>query len=165
MNDHSGPLLGQFEKYFYEKNKLKTTSVVSYAVKPIVKLQRGDSFFRVWKHANKDALLEEKDHELLDEYVEFCGKQLSLFLAAVKSCVDGNLWTANKAIKGRFLTTTNINGMIICMRKTLETGRLHNFEFYRQKFNAAQITKFPFSEYKSSQYTRMGQDLYDKVFG
>jgi hypothetical protein len=36
LNESSGPLVGQFEKHFYEKNKLKTTSVVSYAVKQVV---------------------------------------------------------------------------------------------------------------------------------
>ena len=50
------------------------------------------------------------------------------------------------------------------MRKTLETGRLHSFDYYRDKFIAAEISKFPFSKYKSSQYTRMGQDLYQRIF-
>ena len=42
-----GPLSGEFEQYFFDKTKLKVTSVVSYGVRPIVKLGGDDTLFKV----------------------------------------------------------------------------------------------------------------------
>ncbi len=38
-----GPLFGHVERYFYEKGKLKTSSIVSFGIRPLVKLEGDDS--------------------------------------------------------------------------------------------------------------------------
>lgn len=162
LNDNNGPLFDQFERFFYEKNKLKTTSIVSYALKPIAKLSGMDSFFRVWAHSNKAALLDGKDMDLRLKYVEFCATQLNQFLGAARACL-ADRWTADKAMKNRVLTTVTINGLIICFRKELEVHKLHGYDYYKEKFGT-QLAAFNFKKYKSSQYTRMGQDLFERCF-
>lgn len=163
LNDNNGPLFDCFERFFYEKNKLKTTSVVSYAIRPLIRLSAADSLFRVWKQPGKALLADEKDVELRAKYVEFCAKQLNIFLSSAKANIPSERWTSDKKVKARFLTTTNINGLIICFRKSLEGGSLHDFDFYRNTFRG-QLETFNFGKYKSSQYTRMGQDLFEKFF-
>jgi DGQHR domain-containing protein len=163
LNDSSGPLFDAFERYFYEKNKLKTTSVVSYAVKPIVKFTGKDSFFYAWKQTGKNELLDEKNAELRKKYVEYCAKHINQFLSAAKVCASKEKWTADKKVSKRLLTTTNINGLIICLRKVIESSKVHDFEYYKTRFGM-DLATFPFGKYKSSQYTRMGQDLFEKFF-
>jgi DGQHR domain-containing protein len=161
--NETGPLADQFQHYFFDKTKLKTTSVVSYGIRPIVKLQGMDSLYRVWSDPRKNALTSERDIDLLNEYVDFCVKEINRFLSAVKASIPSEKWTADKKVKGRLLTTTNINGFVICLRKIVERGgRTHRFEYYRDKLK--ELGKFHFLDYRSSQYGRMGDEIYRKYF-
>lgn len=157
-----GALSNQFERYFFDKMKLKTTSVVSYGVRPIAKLQGADSFFNVWTEPRKDELAQETDSQLLEGYVDFCAKEINLFVSAVRANVPAARWTADKKIQGRMLTTTNINGFIVCLRRIIENDKLHGVDYYRTKLKDLQT--FPFSKYRSSQYGAMGEALYEKYF-
>lgn len=93
----------------------------------------------------------------------FVGAGINLFLSAAKASVPQERWTSDKKEKKKMLTTTIINGLVICLRKIIEADSPHDFEFYRKKFGN-DLVNFQFGTYKSSQYVRMGQGLYDKFF-
>jgi len=93
---------------------------VSYGLRPIVKLNGTDSLFNQWIHSGKTALADENDTELLREYVDFCVKEINVFISAIRASLPKDKWSADKAVAGRLLTTTNINGWIICLRKIIE---------------------------------------------
>jgi hypothetical protein len=158
----SGVLAGQFEVYFFDKGKLKTTTVVSYGLRYITSFQGDDSLFKVWKHPEKSELVGETNEALLNEYVNFCANEISKFIAAVKINVPAQRWTSDTRVKGRMLTTTHINGFIVCLRKIIENDKLHAFEYYRQKL--LDVQTFPFAGYRSSHYGAMGDALYKKYF-
>jgi hypothetical protein len=162
LNEGQGPLQGEFQAYFFDKGKLKTTSVVSYAIKQIVKLQGDDSLFAVWKHTKKDELSDEADLDLLKEYISFCVKEINLYVSAIKAVLPKERWTADKKTPGRLLTTTNVNGWIICLRKIIEKSNVHGFDYYKSKFS--DLNKFNFSKYRSSQYARMADDMFERFF-
>jgi hypothetical protein len=50
------------------------------------------------------------------------------------------------------------------LRLLVEHKKLYTFETYKNKFVASDLSKFPFSTYKSSQYRKLGEALYDKYF-
>lgn len=158
----SGALTGQFEVYFFDKKKLKTTSVVSYGVKQITKFQGEDSLFKVWKNPRKSELETGVDEALLAEYVSFCASEISKFISAVKANVPADRWTSDKKTRGRMLTTTHVNGFIVCLRKIIESDRLHAFDYYKDKLS--EVQSFPFSSYRSSHYGAMGEAMYKKYF-
>lgn len=160
LND-SGPLFGQFERYFFEKGKLKTTSVVSYGIRHVAKLGGEDSLFKTWPNRNKARLERQSDIDLREKYVEYCVQQINVLMGAVRSVLPKAKWTSNKKVGG-LLTTTNINGFIVCLRKIIERGHVHKFEYYRRKL--VELQKFKFEEYHSSQYGRMGEELYKTYF-
>jgi hypothetical protein len=160
LNDQ-GPLSDQFERFFYEKDKLKTTSVVSYGIRHVVKLGGRDSLFNTWPSGKKLRLMRQKDLNLRDEYVRYCVQQLNVFLAAIKDVLPRDKWTPDKKVDG-MLSTTNINGFIVCLRKIIEAGTVHKFQYYKRKL--AELQGFDFDEYHSSQYGRMGEELYTKFF-
>ena len=66
-------------------------------------------------------------------------------------------------VVGRALTTTVINGMIVCLRRIIEERKERSFESYRSQLGG--VKEFKFERYKSSQYGSLGRDLYDKYFG
>ncbi len=162
LNNSSGPLEDKFERHFYDKGKIKTTSIVSYGLRPIIKLSGVDSFYSIWKNTNKKDLLNEDDAVLLNNYIDYCSYEINQFLIAVKIKIDNSKWTTNKDKKGKVLSTTAINGFIICLRKIIENGKIGDQKFYEKKLN--EINTFDFSLYKSSQYGQMGRDLYEKYF-
>ena len=160
--NEGGSLADRFERFFFDKAKLKTTSVVSYGVRPLVKLQGNDSLFRVWDHAEKDDLGKENNPQLLQEYIKFCAKEINFFIAAVKDGIPNERWTSDKKQKDRILTTTNINGFINCLRQIVEHDKTHAIQYYKSRMK--DIDKFPFKNYRSSQYVRMGEDMYMRYF-
>eukprot|EP01132_Coremiostelium_polycephalum_P015967 gene15967-19238_t len=49
-----GPLGTFFERYSYEKDKIKTASIISFGLKPLIKFDGNDSLFKIWNNANKE---------------------------------------------------------------------------------------------------------------
>jgi len=165
--NQAAPLRDEFEKYFFDKGKIKITSVVSYGVRPIVRFSGDDTFFKAWTHADKDKLLQAQgggsaNQELLDEYIKYCVTNISVFVGAVKANCEPERWTADKKVKGRLLTTTIINGMIVCLRHLIENGKLADFAVYNVALK--EIKSFEFSKYKSSQYGSLGESMFKKYF-
>ena len=73
----SGPLGNLIEQYHYEKGKVKTASIVSFGLKPLVKIEgskKRDSIFEIWNNPDKKKLTDKKKNNLglLNEYIEFC---------------------------------------------------------------------------------------------
>jgi DGQHR domain-containing protein len=163
LNDRNA-LGGHFERYFFDKGKIKTTTIVSYGVKPLIKLSGEDSLFKAWKDPDKQALIDAPTEKLALAYIQFCSSEINVFIAAIKASVAADRWTADQKVKGRMLTTTIINGFIVCLRLLVEHQKLHAFDWYKAKFGASDLNKFHFSKYKSSQYGSLGQDLYKAYF-
>lgn len=72
LNDN-GPLHNHIELHSYDKGKIKTGSIVSFGLLPLVKYDdssESDSFFKIWNNERKTVLKEAdcKEFELRDEY-------------------------------------------------------------------------------------------------
>ncbi|MBL4616594.1 MAG: DGQHR domain-containing protein [Robiginitomaculum sp.] len=158
----TGALSGHVEKYWFDNNKLKTTSVVSYALKPLVKTNGADSLFALWDEPSKKDMVEKEDSTLLKKYVKFCVTEINLLLGAVESVIPKDQWTPDKNIQGRFITTTNINSILICMRLLIENDKIGDFSFYKKNLTDFSIKSL--GDFHSSQYGRMAERIYTKYF-
>lgn len=162
--DKTGPLDGMVEVYFFDKDKLKPTSVVSYALKPLVKKSGTDSLFSLWDNTEKEKLNEvdcEQD-DLLEEYVCFCVEQINTLLKAVKELVAEDKWTSVRSVKEKVVSTSAINGLLMCLRRLIDEDKKVSHNYYMKRL--AGLDEFKFGSYKSSQYAAMGRDLYSKYF-
>lgn len=159
LNDN-GPLNDKFERHFYDKDKIKMTSIVSYALKPLVSISRSDNLFKLWRAPNKDKL-KTGDEELLKNYVDYCAKKINELFIAVKLNAP-NRWAQDKHAKNKILTTTAINGLLICYRKLIEMRKKPTLSYFKKKLVG--LDNFDFSKYKSSQYGAMSLKLYDDYF-
>lgn len=161
MLNNKGPLETYLAEFFFDKGKVPTTSIVSYGLRPIVKLSGEDSLFKLWKNPNKKDLIKEKDHKLLQEYREFCTEEINKLLIAYRKNIPISLWITNQKIS-KFLTVTSINGLINCLRLLIENDKTDEIGYYQEKLK--KISDFNFGEYKSSQYRALGKRLYDEFF-
>lgn len=164
----SGPLNKLIEQYWYEKDKLKTASIVSYGLKPLLKIEdvkSKDSIFSLWQEAEKNKLKakDNEEHELLQLYINFSVEKIRDLLRAFKDVLVNDKWNSpNKLHPDGILTVTFVNGVLNTLRLLIENGKVDSVEVYKQKLK--DLNLFPFKDYKSSGYRKMGEDLYSRYF-
>lgn len=158
----SGPLVGYVERYFYDKGKLKTSSIVSFGLGPLLKLMGTDSLYSVFKHDDKKALLTGSD-AVLKDYLQFCTSAINMFLSAVRANVRQERWTTDGSVKDRLLTVTFVNSFLITMRKLIEAGQPLDFESLRKALSG--FDTFDTGPFSSSQYSRMAEKIANDYFG
>lgn len=158
----TGPLAGHVERYFFDKGKLKTTSIVSFGLGPLVKLSGRDSLFNKFTHAGKDRIAKGTSKAALNEYIEFCANRIIELLNAVRTNVDPNRWTTDKKVEDRILAVTYVNSFLIVLRKLVASGK--SIKFASLKKNLEGIEDFDFGKFHSSQYNRMADEIFDEHF-
>lgn len=164
--NESGPLADLIEMRSYEKGKLKTASIVSYGLTPLVKYDdspRSDSLYKLWQNPEKKKMNKDcNEYELKKDYVDFCAEKIRDLLIALKLIIPKELWCIYdpKQKKGN-LSVTFINGFLNVIRCQIkDKGTLLTSEEYHRKLKDIEVDKL--KDYKSSQYTKMGKAIYDK---
>lgn len=163
--NESGPLADLISIHSYDKGKLKTASVVSYGLIPLVKYDdssESDSLYRLWPNPDKNKLNKDcEEYELKKLYVDYCAEKIREMLIALKRIVSRELWCVYDPKKKQgTLSVTFINGFLNVLRCQIkETGALLSPEEYYQKLKDIKLDKL--KEYKSSQYNKMGRMIYN----
>jgi DGQHR domain-containing protein len=158
----SGPLAGFVEQHFYDTNKLKTASIVSFALKPLVKPTGTDSLFSIWQHVAKADVAAGKNDEALADYTTFCATTINGGLIAIRKNLSQGRWTTDRNVEKRVLATTYVNSFLISFRLLIEKNVSLSSDFLEEKFVG--IDEFDFSIYHSSQYKRMAQKIVETHF-
>ena len=161
MNDQKGPLQDQFERFSFERNKVKTASIVSFGLRPLVSPNAEYGVFKLWDFEKQKELLQGKNEAVLTEYAEFCRSEINTLFRAVKHRLPDARWTADRSVPDAFLNTTNINGLIALMRRIVKGGSTFDFETYQTRLSGIDQFKFDF---KSSQYGALGDKLFEEYF-
>lgn len=151
--------------YFDPPNLIRTTSIVSYGLKPLLKLEGADSLFSVWADTNKSRLKDlqqgaapnEGSEDLLNRYTEFCADKINDLLIAAKM-TDPDRWKISDTPKIKLLTPTIVNGFFVCLRLMVEGGKLSTRSTYENRLAA--LREFQYSKYKSSHWRALGEALY-----
>lgn len=163
--NESGPLADQIEMHSYEKGKLKTASIVSFALSPLIKYDdtpESDSLYKIWSHPSKMQLNKDcNDVELRKEYVAFCAEKIRNILIAIKRIVGNELWHVYdpKTKRGQ-LSVTFMNGILNVIRCQIkDNNQLLTSDEYYEKLKIINLERL--RQYKSSQYNKMGRFIYD----
>ena len=169
-----GAYAGLFQlAYFDSSSKIKTSSIVSYGLRPLVKFDGDDSLFAAWKNPQKSRLKErekkstrgagyEADVELLEKYVEFCVRSLNDFFLAAKLSYGPDNWDTESEKPSVLLRPTSINGLIACLRRAIECGMPLSQEAHKKRMGT--ISSFKFGNYKSSQWNALGEALFTRHY-
>lgn len=153
----NGPLANFMEQNFYDVGKLKTSSIVSYGLRPLVKMSGNDSLFSIWQHSDKAAVANATNSQALLEYTDFCVSTINSVLGSIRCNLASRRWTADRKIQDRVISTTYINSFLIVIRMLIERGTDLEHEALAKKFS--KIGEFDFSAYRSSQYNRMAEKI------
>jgi len=159
----SGPLQGVVEQYFFDTDKLKTSSIVSYGLKPLVKTGGVDSLFSIWEHTARDEVAQGKNDEALAEYIAFCAATINKLLVSVRKNLTSGRWTTDRNNERRVLTTTYVNSFLITLRLLIKAGESLADVELDKSFSG--IDDFDFKKYHSSQYKRMAEEIVETYFG
>ena len=164
----NGPLHNKLVSCSYDKNKISTASIVSYGLRPLIKLDENavDSLFRIWNDSNKLKLKDKNcnDFKLRDSYINFCVEKIRDILLAFKQHLSvNNLWEPYSAInKQGVLGVVLLNGIMNVLRLLIENEQVSSVEEYKKSLNG--VETFHFRDFKSSQYRKMGEKLYFDYF-
>ena len=152
----------------YDKNKITTASIVSYGLRPLIKMDENapDGLFRIWNNPNKLQLKNKdcNDDMLRKAYIDFCVEKIRSLLIAFKTHLTANnQWEPYSASnKNGVLGVVLLNGILNVLRLLVENNQLSSTDDYIKKLDG--IQSFSFRDYKSSQYRRMGEKLYSDFF-
>lgn len=167
----AGALKGLLQtNYFDPPSMIRTTSIVSYGLRPLLKLDGADSLFGAWNKLGKERLRDlQRQHlpanakdPVLAEYVSFCAKAINDLLIAAKRSDSPSRWILASKSSDRLLTPTVINGYIVCLRLLVENGKLGTIADYEERLSG--LSSFSMTRYKSSHWRALGQALYQKFF-
>ena len=162
--NESGPLKEQFALRLSDEHKIKTASIISFALNILVRPGNQQGFWGVWDSDKKsDLLLDEVPVETLNNYKEFCISKIRDFLIAIKDNISKEKWQISTRKSDGILNVTTINGWLHCIRQLIEYKNIDNVDSYRNKLKG--IDSFNFKQYKSSQYNKLGKDLYKSFWG
>ncbi len=162
LNDGTGVLSGKFARQYFETDVIKTTSVVSYGLRPLVRPTTAGPIFNRWVDPAKRTFIAAEDDAARKRYIAHCANQIGIFVAAAKSQLPPSRWTTDRKVQDRLLTPTVINGLIGAMRQAVD-ARI-SIEFHGLSAAFEGLDKFSFEKYKSSQYTVMASDLFKQFF-
>jgi DGQHR domain-containing protein len=173
----NGPLCGVLEEHQFDRGKLKTSSIVSYAMRHIVKCEDDDTLFTLWSHPEKKALgiaikaastgkkkFPRPPRDVLENYISFCATEINNLLIGYKLAVPKHLWTLDRKIS-RALTTTAINGLIFALRRLLRERKTTTLDGYKRAFAKMKIDFTPGKfRYRSSHWRALGDKIVDQCF-
>jgi DGQHR domain-containing protein len=160
-----GPLEGLLQRSYFETDLLKTSSMVSFALARLVKIEGNESLFKLIEQDLADRINDENDLEALEalsEYVNFCSGELRKFLGAAKANLGSDKWSIKTRNGSGVLTVTAINALIILFRKVAMRDGLSSFETYKRKLSG--LSSFKFGDYRSSQYNRMADAILRGIY-
>jgi len=167
-----GALRGMLQTNYFDPPKLiRTASIVSYGLRPLLKLDGTDSLFSSWAHPNKQRLHQLQHSKgdpanldpILSEYINYCVSSLDDLLIAAKKALGTTKWSLADKAQDRYLTPTVINGLIVCLRLVIQHGKPLAASTYDKKL--LDLDSFNFSRYKSSNWKALGSAVFAKYFG
>jgi DNA methylase len=171
------PLCGYLEEHQFDRGKLKSSSIVSYGLRHIIKSDGDDTLFNLWKNDHKDTLataikaassgkkkFAKPPKTVLDDYVQFCAKEINHILIGYKLAIPADHWTIDRK-KSRAISTTAINGVIFCLRILLKEKKTKSLEEYQKLFKKLSIDFTPKKfTYKSSHWKSLGEKIFEQCF-
>jgi len=161
-----------FEEYWPEDGKVKTASIISFGLAQLLKQKGNDSIFCLWDQDKQNSFQAVRDLSLLNEYCEFCAFIINEIAVCFQISVNNkDMWIPANKFNGGILTVTTINGILKCLRLLIEneklvinSGQIKNKGDLISKLKSGGIATFNFRSYKSSQYSKMGEDIYKDFF-
>ena len=108
------------------------------------------------------ALKERKDITATQEIVQLAVTEINTFMGAIRSTLPPGDWKIKSKKEGGILSVTTVNAFLILFRKVYMRDGFGDFAHYKN--NLSKLTRAHFTNYHSSQYNRMAENLLKNVY-
>ncbi|MBR3839598.1 MAG: DGQHR domain-containing protein [Erysipelotrichales bacterium] len=153
----------KFESSSLDTGKIKTASIIKFALKYLVTLNplEGKNSLLYYWNGDKNAVFN-MEASAIKDYVKFCCATLRVYFSAIKSRFNSE-W---KDPDSKLLSVISLNGFIIAFNRQLSINGIKDFEFYNSKFKEwnYDFSKEKF-QYTSSQYRKFSNEILRDAFG
>lgn len=153
-----GPLEAMVERHFFDVGVLKTTSIVSYGLRPLIRIDGEESLFKIWESDQKKKVEKGESVEDLLKYVSFATSEINKFLGAARAVLGSEKWAVKSKTGDGLLSVTSVNALLILFRKVVMHQGLQEFDIYKDSLG--DLAAIDFGKYHSSQYNRMADDIF-----
>lgn len=156
---NKGPLSGFVQTSMYDSpEKVKSASLVTYVVLPLIKPDPGNPFFALWDPSKSLSLSDAVNRK---SYVEFCIHNINKVLAGARDNLHGQWRPVTKTGTG-ILSPTSIGGLVLCLRDLLSVDSGACAYDFSERFKG--LDAFDFSKYKSSVWAKLAADIVQQFF-
>lgn len=163
-----GPLAGLLQTNFFDPpDRIKTTSIVSYGLRPLIKMDGTDCLFAAWGSSSKSLLNDrvaasDQRKVALEQYIEFCTTEINDFLIEAKLATGADRWRPSTPKERQILGPTTVNGFFVCMRCIVESNHARGRKTYSRALGP--LATFDFSKYRSSAWKTLGDEVFAACF-
>lgn len=163
--DH--PFSGVIKSHHFGTGKVSPSSIIDYGLKYVVDIEgpnRHESLYKIWRSENGDIDISSDEKSRLSDYQEFCCNHLKLYFKGFVADRK-EVWISDRS-RSMAQSTVAINGLIHCFREIVSSGKLQDYEGYRQCFSRLTIDFSP-KEFRwgSSGWKRLGGTIFLQCFG
>lgn len=160
LNKH-GVFQNKLQVSSLDEGKIKTASIVRFALKYLVTIKPVDgkhSLFTYW-NGDKEAL-KQGSKESIEHYVDYCDGVLREYFSAIKTNLSSQ-WNDDT----KLLSVISINGFIIALTRQLPVYGVHDYDYYNRVFSGwcYDFSKDNF-QYTSSQYRKFSTEILKEAF-
>ena len=160
---------GLFEDKFQESRlasgKLRTASIIKFALRYLVAISPADGKGSFISHWNGDVtILKNGDIEAKKSYVSYCARCLNDYFLSVKKTFDKDWkWYGSDTL---LPSVVAINGFVLALSKVLLKEAPQSTEYYLERFKNLKIdfSKRKF-RYRSSQYHKFAHQIVKDSWG
>lgn len=154
--------LNRFELSALDEGKIKVASIIKFALRYLVTVTPAEgktSLYAYWTGDKK--AFQEKDEIALNDYIEFCAKNIDLYFSAIRDAFK-IAWNDPAA---KILSVISINGFIIAYNRQLGKFGIRDYSFYNACLRKLSVDfskdGFP---YTSSQYRKFSGSILAEAF-
>lgn len=160
MNE-KGPFAGRFQISLLEVDKIKTSSIIQFALARLVApTVANNGLYAEWvkrpeAEGSPDELTKTNDPkgERLGAYISFCGNSLNQFFSAIKRTYREQWESAGS----KMVRVFTINAFLIAYYKVLPLIGVKSYDYFSQTLEKAKRIDFSNPGYAGSQYAKFAE--------
>lgn len=157
-----GPMAGMLSSSVMFGQGIRTTTIVSYGLVPLLKLSGQDSIFSLLTPAQQSALAANPNDTIVEDYVSRAVQEVNLVLAAARKVLGKEKWVIGGKNNTFRVTPTLMNGLIAYLRLAISQKRKLTFDAHAKALKT--LVNIDPMQYKSSQYSRLGRDIFTAAY-
>lgn len=162
LNEKNSVFTNMFQLSLVEPAPIKVASIIKFALSYLVSTENNThkNLYSLWN--GDKTKIKAKDDDELDNYIEYCAKQINAYFAGIKASKLSD-WNDDNS---KILSIVSLNGFIFALYDLIDSrNEVYTTEEYKAAFDKLTL-KFDREsfEYTASQYRKLSKVIQKEVF-